>query len=118
MGLLDTGNHVLEVYPSETQTDRWGNKVQVPSSTPVSVRGSVQPSTSNELPTQGQVAKTTIRFISRWFPGGPWARVHWDGRDWDVVGEPRTYSQTRRVGHTTTYLVARTEDNGSHHPQY
>ena len=117
MSLLDHGRHTLLVYPTITETNAWGDEVQVPSAEPIAVVGSLQPSVSNEQPNLGQVVDTRMRFISRSFPGGPWARVLTeDGREWDVEGEPRVYAQTRAVAHTTVYLKSREANNGLSDP--
>lgn len=108
MSLLDNGPDVLTVYPEVETTDAYGNVVRVPSTVPVTVRGRVQPASSDELTALGLVTETVVRFISRSFPGGPWARVEFDGREWDVVGEPRVHRGSPRTAHKTVYLKART----------
>lgn len=108
MSALDRGPHTVTVYVEEESTDSYGNIILVPSATGVTVRGWAQPSTSYETAQLGQDAVTTVyRFLSRTFPGGPFATVTFDGRSWEVLGEPRfrDYGTGR---HYTTYLKART----------
>lgn len=107
MSLLDNGPDEILVYPEVESTDAYGNPVRVPAETPVPVRGRLQPSTVDEASALGQVANTAYRFIARSFPGGPWARVEYAGREMDVVGEPRVYRQPGRTRHMTTYLASR-----------
>lgn len=107
VSLLDNGPDVLTVYTEVEARDAYGNVVRVPSDTPVTVRGRVQPSTSDELSALGFATETVVRFIARSFPGGPWARVEFEDREWDVVGEPRVHRGSPRTAHVTVYLKAR-----------
>lgn len=117
MSLLRSGRHVVTVFPQTVVEDEWGNEVRVPDmDNPIDVRGSLQPSTSEELTALGQVGRTVMRFISLTWPGGPWSLVRYGGRDWDVVGEPRVFDQTSRVAHCTVYLTARSASDGVHTP--
>lgn len=111
MSLLDKGNTVLVVYPSVVETDQWGNETRVPGTEGYVVRGSLQSSTSEELAALGQVALTTVRFISRDWPGDPWARITnpETGDTYDQFGEPRFYSASPATSHYTTYLKKRGE---------
>ncbi len=92
MSLLDSGNETILVYPQEQTTDDRGNVIWRPASTPVRVRCRVQPLEAAEPTVPGQATETTYRVIARDAPLGPWARVEWAGRTWDVVGEPRRYN--------------------------
>lgn len=107
MSLLDTGPDEVQVYPEVKSSDSYGNTVWRASTTPVTVFGRVQPSTSTESAELGQVVGETVRFVSREFPAGPFARVEWDGRSWDVFGAPRRHRGSMRTEHCTTYLRAR-----------
>lgn len=104
MSLLTSGPDRLDVFVEIESTDAYGNVVMVPSPTPVTVRGHMQPSTASESEELGQVVGTTYRFISKAFPGGAFSRAEWDGRVWDVLGDPRKH---RKGHHVTTYLKAR-----------
>lgn len=101
---LSTGPDTVQVYVEVETTDAYGNKVRRASDVPVTLRGYCQPSTAEESQDLGQSVGTTYRFISKTFPGGAFARVEWDGRLWDVIGEPRRH---RRGHHVTTYIKAR-----------
>lgn len=103
MSLLDTGREVVTVYPMVKSTDPDGNEIWGPSETGVDVRASVQPISSDEAAVNGQQVSTVYRVRpvrSSPVPVGPWAKVVWDGREWDVVGEPARHNSspaTRRV---------------------
>lgn len=99
--------HVAEVYVEAEVTDEYGNKVMRPIDTPVNVPGRLQPSTAAESEAMGQVKGTMYRYTSRTFPGGAFARVTVDGRDWDVIGQPKHHTGSPRTEHYTTLLKAR-----------
>ncbi|MGW3569071.1 phage head completion protein [Streptomyces sp. NPDC000941] len=107
MSLLDNGNETITVYPQERTTDDRGNQVWRPSTTPVWVRCRVQPVDADEPTVAGQTTVTTYRVIARDAPLGPWARVEWDGRTWDVVGEPRRYNGSPATRHIDALIRAR-----------
>lgn len=107
MSLLDTGNETITVYPQERITDDRGNVLWRPSTTPVRVRCRVQPVTTDEPAVAGQATETTYRVIARDAPLGPWARVEWDGRTWDVVGEPQRYSGSPATRHVDALIRMR-----------
>ncbi|MFE3220244.1 phage head completion protein [Streptomyces antimycoticus] len=106
MSLLDNGNETISVYPQERSTDDRGNQVWHPSTTPVRVRCRVQPVDADEPAVAGQASVTTYRVIARDAPLGPWARVEWDGRTWDVVGEPRRYNGSPATRHIDAVIRA------------
>jgi hypothetical protein len=108
MSLLDDGPDVVQLYPEVDGTDRYGNPIKVAAIKPVEIRGRVQPSTSTESAELGQMVGETVRFLSREFPAGAFARAEFDGRSWDVFGAPREHRGSPATRHFTTYLKART----------
>lgn len=108
MSLLDNGPDEVTVYPDNvTTTDAYGNTIIGPSPTGVAVRGRWQPSTAEESAELGQQASTLYRFISRDFPAGPWARVEFDGSEWDVIARPKQHRGSTTTRHFTTFLKER-----------
>lgn len=107
MSLLDHGTETLLVWPETVTTDGDGNPVRVPAEEPVTVTGRVNPVSSDDAIVAGQQVTTTYRVITRDAPLGPWARVRWRGRDWDVVGEPQWFRGSPRTRHVVAYLRAR-----------
>lgn len=110
MSLIDGGPEVLQVWPERTIRDARGNYVRQPVKTGpgIAVRGRMQPASSEETATDGQLVSTLWAFIGRVFPAGPWAAVTWDGRDWDVVGEPAVHrGASPRTSHVSVLLRAR-----------
>jgi head-tail joining protein len=108
VSLLDTGNEPILVYPQEQTTDDRGNIIWRPSSTPAQVRCRVQPEYTDEPAVAGQVTVTTYRIITRDAPLGPSARVEWNGRTWDVIGEPRRYNGSPATRHIDALICTRT----------
>lgn len=86
--LLDRGKAVLLIYPEQIVTNARGDKVLVPSDTPVKVRVSMSRdrNTSAELP--GSVDVKIIRCLTRSAPPGSWSRIVFDGEEWDLAAPP------------------------------
>lgn len=106
MSLLDDDtNESVQVWPEVAGVDVDGNPVRVPASIPVTVRCRVQPLTAEEAP--GDPLATQYRLVSRDWPRGAASKVRWDGRDWDVDGEPRRHSGSETTRHVTVLLRAR-----------
>ena len=111
--MIRTRRDLVTVYPEPAATgaaapvDVYGNPIQTPTGTGVPVRGVVQPSSSADMAIEGQVTGEFVRFICPAFPAGPWARVNWDGRDWDVYGTPVRQNAFRSLRHVTVTLRSR-----------
>lgn len=115
MSLLDTGRETVTVYPQVMVTDSDGTDLQVPSTVGVTGLASVQPQSIRANPVGeaaviGQQLTTTYRLrLARGFPIslGPWAKVEWRGRDWDVVGEPQRSNGSDTTAHIVALIRAR-----------
>ena len=107
MSLLDHGPHAIVVYPSVWAADADGNFAWRPGHTPVLVWARVQPVGSTELVVNGQQVATVARVIARHAPAGPWDRIDYDGRTWDVLGEPEQRGDSPATRHTTALIHAR-----------
>jgi hypothetical protein len=107
VNLLDGGPDMVQVWPEVEEVDDRRNVQRVPGPTPVEIFGRMQPVSSDESAAEGQQTDTLYRFISRDFPAGPWAWFEWDGRPWDIVGEPKFRNGSPRTRHVTTLLRAR-----------
>ena len=83
--------HVVDVFGEVDGTDPDGNPVRVPSTTPTKVRCRVAPLSSEEAAAIGQAATSTARVIAARWPLGAWSSVVWQGRTWDIVGEPQRH---------------------------
>lgn len=107
MSLLDTGNETALVWPEVDDTDPDGNPIKVPAADPVPVQCRVQPVSSDDVVAAGQQTVARYRLITRSAPLGPWARVRWSDRDWDIDGEPLWSNGSKRTRHVAAILKAR-----------
>lgn len=110
MSLLDHGPDAVQVYAEVTGVDGDNNPVRVPAGSPVTVYGRMQPVSAGENAADGRQVATVYRFVTRSFPPGSGTRVSWDGRDWDVVGEPQRSGGSTATQHVAVTLVARTPE--------
>jgi hypothetical protein len=112
VSLLDEGNELVVIYPMVETTDPEENSVWRAGDVGVPVMGSVQP-IGNDTSTEGgtsQVVDTTYRFRpnrGETVPIGAWARVEWDGRTWDLVGDPGRHNGSDATAHRTYRIKAR-----------
>lgn len=107
MSLLDNPTDVILLYPETQTTDGDGNPVRLPGSRPVRVEGRVQALNPRQFAAADEQQVTIRRFLCRKFPAGRWAKVTWDGRSWDVWGEPVRRGSTPQVAHAEVLLRAR-----------
>lgn len=107
MSLLDRGNEEITVYPEVETTDERDNDVRVPSPDGVVVRCRVQPIRSDDVAVAGQQVTTVYKIIARDAPLGAWALVNWQGRDWDLIGEPLWSNGSPATRHVTVLITAR-----------
>lgn len=109
MSLLDRPPHTVLVFPEVDGTDGYGTPTRVPAADPVTVQGWVRPVSAAESEQLGQQLATVYRLTARTIPGGAWARVAWDGRDWDPLGEPLKHESggVTSLDHMTVLLKSR-----------
>lgn len=108
MSRLDTGYDELTLYGDTESEDDLGNIVRVPALQGFKVRGMMQPLGSTEG--TGQDINTRYRFMCRDWPAGAWSEAVWDGRRWDVDGEPKRRGGSPMVRHATVYLHAQSAE--------
>lgn len=107
MSLLDDGPDVAHVYPVTQSTDGDGNPAYAPGA-PVTIQCRVQPVDSSKQAVEGMRMATVYKLIARSWPGnGPWDRVEWNGRSWDLEGEPMHSRGSETTRHVTVLLRAR-----------
>lgn len=104
MSLLDDGPDQAIVYPQVAGVDDQGNPVMVPDSVGVLVHCRIAPFNSTDVVTAGQATDTVYKLVARKAPLGAWALVKWDGRDWDLLGEPLWYRGSPRTAHVTALI--------------
>ena len=106
--LLDKGRERVLVYPEVWVTNNRGDDVRVPAETPVEVwvTASAQRQGDAEIP--GQVSIKSVRCITRSAPVGSWARVVYQGEEWDLAAPPRfTKGLSRATEHVEFILRSR-----------
>jgi hypothetical protein len=107
VSILDQANAAVVVYPQVLGRDPDGNPQWTPSTVGVEVPAMVWPLSADERAVNGQQAGESYRMRPKRgaaCPAGPWAQVEWDGRRWDVEGEPVTYRRGRATGRTVVTL--------------
>lgn len=111
--LLDRGRSVIQVYPEVEVTNARGERVRVPSTTPVSVRVSMSRdrNASAELP--GQVDVKIIRCVARDAPVGSWVRVVYAGEEWDLTAPPHFGEGVSKTTRNVTFTLRSRNDIGA-----
>lgn len=86
--LLDRGTSTILVFPEVDVFNSRGDLLKVPSEVGIPVRVSMSKdrNASAELP--GQVDVKVIKCIARAVPAGSWARVEYNGEEWDLAAPP------------------------------
>lgn len=115
VSLLDEGDQDVTIYPMIQTDGPDGEKVwrAAPDNQGVPILASVQP-IGNDKPDEpsggGQQVDTVYRVRpnrDESVPVGPWAGVGWDGRRWDVVGDPAVHSGSDSTAHRAFRIKAR-----------
>jgi hypothetical protein len=109
MSLLDDGRDTVTLYPEKVVNDVLDNPgKRVPDlDNPVTLTGRMQPVSFSETDANGQQVQSRWRFVTRSFPAGAWAKVTWNGRDFDVVAEAARRNGSDVTKHVTVILQAR-----------
>lgn len=103
VSILDEHNAIVTVYPQVLGADEYGNPQWKPSETGVEVPAMVWPLSTDEPGVNGQQVGEVCRMRPKRgapCPAGPWAQVEYDGRRWEVDGQPaemRRGKATRRM---------------------
>ena len=105
MSLLDAGPDEIVIYPEIAIVDEYETPKRGPAVVGVPVRCRVQPLVTLDG-SEVQVV-TRYKVISRALPAGPWARIEWDGREWDVEGEVLRSNGSPVTRHHKFVMVAR-----------
>jgi hypothetical protein len=77
------------IYPEVTVHNSRGDQVKIPSETPVEVWVTTSYQRQGDGELAGQVSIKTIRCITRSAPVGSWARILFEGEEWDLAAPPR-----------------------------
>jgi hypothetical protein len=106
--LLDKGRELILVYPEVTLTNARGDTVRLPSETPVEVWVTASAQRQGDAEIAGQVSIKSVRCIARSAPVGSWAKVVYQGEEWDLAVPPRfTAGLSRATQHVEFILRSR-----------
>lgn len=109
MTLQRKRGHTVTVFPAIAVVDARGHEVWAPDlARPITIRAAVRPdrSTGMEVPGQGQV-RLAVMVCDLDAPVRKWARVRWDGTEWDVIAPPDPHYGPRATSHLTAKLRER-----------
>lgn len=111
--LLDRGRITVLVYPEIVVINDRGVPLKMASDTPVEVRCTSMEDRSSNAELPGQVTAKVIRFQARSAPLGAWARVVFNGEEWDVAIPPRfSPGVSRTTEHVEFTLRSRNKVGG------
>ena len=116
MSLLENGPDVIYIRPDVVVVDDHGTPVKRPGPVEHRIRCRVQefatadygttPGTAGSLDPitgvrriPGGVGTSYIVTGVRWLPGSSWSEITWEGRKWDVIGEPMRTNGSPRTRH-------------------
>lgn len=104
--MLDSGPETVRVWPEVESTDSRGNPVRVPApdDQAITIEGVWTAPISSAPTGVGQAVETAYSVWHSSLPTGPWGRVEWDGREWDLIGEVGHF---RKGGKTVQQAVIR-----------
>lgn len=87
--LDDAGGEFVLIYPETLATNSRGDTLRVPSDTPVKVYVTTSVDRSSDAEVPGQVSAKVIKCLARSAPVDSWAKVMYQGEQWDVAYPPR-----------------------------
>lgn len=106
MSLLERPPHRVWVQRRKSVEDPRYGPGWVDDGNPVEVACAVQPATSTEATDLGLEITSLLTLITRAWPFGPHARVMFEGREFEQVGEVRRYRMSPRTTHDDVTLRA------------
>lgn len=77
------------IYPEVLVINSRGDEVRVPAEEPVEIWVTTSAQRQGDAEVPGQVSIKTIRCVTRDAPVGSWARVIFEGEEWDIAVPPR-----------------------------
>lgn len=112
--ILDQGLEDMWVYPEILHEDKRGNKIKLPSETPIQFRVTTSIDQGSDAELAGQVSVEVLRCITRSAPVGSWSRIVYQDKEWDLAYPPRqTPGLTRLTRHTEFGIRSRNATAGA-----
>lgn len=110
--LLDRGRELMLVYPEVEVLNARGDRVRISSETPVEVWVTTSAQRQGDAEIPGQVSIKSMRCITRSAPVGSWARIVFQGEEWDLAVPPRfTPGLSRATQHVEFIIRSRNKLN-------
>jgi hypothetical protein len=103
--LLDRGQGILTIYPQITVTNSRGDKMNVPSDVGYKLRVSMSRDRNASAELAGQVDVKMIRCLARSVPNGTWARVEYEGEEWDLVAPPHHGVGASKATRSVSFVI-------------
>lgn len=106
--LLDAGRETMLIYPEVLTVNARGDQVRVPATEPVEIRVTTSAQRQGDAEIAGQVSIKSMRCIARDAPVGSWARIVFQGEDWDLAAPPRfTKGLSKATSHVEFIIRSR-----------
>lgn len=106
--LLDKGREKMLIYPEVEVINARGDRVRVPAETPVEVWVTTSTQRQGDAEIPGQVSIKSMRCITREAPVGSWARIVYNGEEWDLATPPRfTAGLSKATAHVEFIIRSR-----------
>lgn len=103
--LLDRGREFVDIYPETIVVNSRGTPVKVPAKTPVRVRVTTTADRSQVAELSGQIDTQVIKCHARTAPLGSWARVVYNGEEYDLAEPPRFVEGVSRATRHVEFLI-------------
>lgn len=111
--LLDRGREYVDIYPEEIVIDDRGTPFRQPSKVPVRVRVTVTADRSQIAELAGQIDTDILKFFARSAPLGSWARVVYNGDEYDLAEPPRFVAGVSKSTKHVQFLLRARSNLGS-----
>lgn len=111
--LLDRGRTTILVYPEVEVVNARGERVRIPSETPVKVRCSLSKDRNATAELPGQVAVKIYRGVARDAPMGAWVRIVHDGEEWDLAAPPHFSAGMSKATRQVSFTIRSRNDVGN-----
>jgi hypothetical protein len=110
--LLDRGRSIIYVYPEVVTVNGRGDPIRIPSETPVPVRVSMSRDRNATAELPGQVDVKIYRCVARRAPLGAWAKVVFDGEEWDLAAPPSVSAGVSKNTESISFTIRSRNDVG------
>jgi hypothetical protein len=103
--LLDKGRELMLIYPETEVVNARGDTVRIPAAVPVEVWVTTSSQRQGDAELAGQVSIKSMRCITRSAPVGSWARIVFQGEEWDLATPPRFTPGLSRATRHVEFII-------------